>query len=169
MARTKKPENKIITYGCKKSAIAVAVCTSDASGAASIRVNGVPLKLVGPPILRTKILEPILLLGLSPFKKVKIRIRVRGGGQTSQIYAIRQAICKALIAYEQKYGDELTWLDMRQKVRFVLIQLGHSRHHALISLCLFSSASFLRSTHTSPSTPASGIRQDSPHCRSKNS
>ena len=37
---------------------------------------------------------------------VDIRVRVTGGGHTSQIYAIRQAIAKALIAYYQKYVDE---------------------------------------------------------------
>ncbi|RWW52300.1 hypothetical protein BHE74_00041286 [Ensete ventricosum] len=37
---------------------------------------------------------------------VDIHIRVRGGGKTSQIYAIRQSIAKALVAYHQKYVDE---------------------------------------------------------------
>jgi len=35
-----------------------------------------------------------------------MRIRVKGGGQVSQIYAIRQAIAKSLVAYYQKYVDE---------------------------------------------------------------
>ena len=34
--------------------------------------------------------------------KVDIRVRVKGGGTTSQIYAIRQAIAKAIVAYYQK-------------------------------------------------------------------
>ena len=33
-------------------------------------------------------------------------MRVTGGGHTSQIYAIRQAIAKAIVAYYQKYVDE---------------------------------------------------------------
>ncbi|RHZ03343.1 hypothetical protein DYB31_008762, partial [Aphanomyces astaci] len=37
---------------------------------------------------------------------VDIRIRVKGGGHTAQIYAIRQAIAKSLVAYHQKYVDE---------------------------------------------------------------
>jgi ribosomal protein S9 len=36
------------------------------------------------------------------FWQVDIRVRVRGGGSTSQIYAIRQAIAKAIVAYYQK-------------------------------------------------------------------
>jgi hypothetical protein len=36
-----------------------------------------------------------------------MRVRVKGGGQVAQIYAIRQAISKALVAYYQKC--ELPW------------------------------------------------------------
>lgn len=36
------------------------------------------------------------------YTQVDIRIRVKGGGHTAQIYAIRQAIAKALVAYYQK-------------------------------------------------------------------
>lgn len=36
------------------------------------------------------------------FAGVDIRVRVSGGGHVSQIYAIRQAISKALVAYYQK-------------------------------------------------------------------
>jgi small subunit ribosomal protein S16e len=46
--------------------------------------------------------EPILLLGKEKFAGVDIRIRVKGGGRISQIYAIRQALSKALVAYYQK-------------------------------------------------------------------
>lgn len=31
---------------------------------------------------------------------------MKGGGHTAQIYAIRQAIAKSLVAYYQKYVDE---------------------------------------------------------------
>jgi len=34
--------------------------------------------------------------------QVDIRVRVKGGGYTSQIYAVRQAIAKAIVAYYQK-------------------------------------------------------------------
>lgn len=36
------------------------------------------------------------------FSGVDIRVRVSGGGHVAQIYAIRQAISKALVAYYQK-------------------------------------------------------------------
>ena len=47
-----------------------------------------------------------MLLGQDRFNVVDIRVRVKGGGQSAQIYAIRQAIAKSLIAYYQKYIDE---------------------------------------------------------------
>ena len=67
-----------------------------------IRVNGVPIHLVQPEILRYKVYEPVLLVGNPRFSIVDIRVRVSGGGRTSQIYAIRQAISKGIVAYYQK-------------------------------------------------------------------
>ena len=67
-----------------------------------------PIELVQPEILRYKVFEPILLLGRQRFANVDMRIRVKGGGHVSQVYAIRQAIAKALVAFYQKYVDEQT-------------------------------------------------------------
>ena len=75
-------------------------------GKGLLKVNGIPLELVEPEILRFKIFEPVLLLGRARFADVDLRIRVKGGGHVSQIYAIRQAIAKSLVAYYQKYVDE---------------------------------------------------------------
>lgn len=63
---------------------------------------GVALLLTPKEILRLKTYEPVLLLGQEKFSQVDIRVRVKGGGFTAQIYAIRQAIAKALVAYYQK-------------------------------------------------------------------
>jgi len=98
-----KTKRSVQTYGRKKTAVAVAYVTD---GKGMIKVNGCPLKLVEPEILRYKVYEPILLLGRETFQKVDFRIRVKGGGYTSQIYAIRQAIAKGIIAWTQKYIDE---------------------------------------------------------------
>merc|ERR1711918_21675 len=91
------------TFGRKKTAVAVAYCKK---GRGLIKINGCPIELVEPEMLRYKVFEPILLLGRERFANVDIRLRVKGGGYTSQIYAIRQAIAKALVAYYQKYVDE---------------------------------------------------------------
>jgi small subunit ribosomal protein S16e len=49
---------------------------------------------------------PLLFKGKDKFASVDMRIRVSGGGSVSRIYAIRQAISKAIVAYHQKYVDE---------------------------------------------------------------
>lgn len=86
-------------FGRKRHAVAVAVCKE---GKGLIRLNGQPLHLVEPSILRIKVMEPCLILGRERFAGVDIRLRVRGGGHSSQIYAIRQALAKAIVAYFQK-------------------------------------------------------------------
>ena len=86
-------------FGRKKNATAVAYCKR---GAGLIKVNGCPIDLIEPEILRVKTFEPVLLLGQQRFANVDIRIRVKGGGRTAQIYAIRQAIAKSIVAYYQK-------------------------------------------------------------------
>jgi small subunit ribosomal protein S16e len=53
-----------------------------------IKINGSPIELVQPEVLRYKVLEPVLLLGQARFAGVDIRIRVKGGGHVSQIYGI---------------------------------------------------------------------------------
>uniref|UniRef100_A0A915J5U0 Small ribosomal subunit protein uS9 n=1 Tax=Romanomermis culicivorax TaxID=13658 RepID=A0A915J5U0_ROMCU len=87
----------------EKTATAVAYCKQ---GRGLIKVNGRPLELIQPQILRFKLLEPILLLGKERFRGVDIRVRVNGGGNVAQVYAIRQALAKAIVAYYQKYVDE---------------------------------------------------------------
>lgn len=87
------------------------------AGKGLIKVNGKPLALVQPEILRFKVYEPVLILGLDKFgmetlastywdhgtrthrqiADVDIRVRVTGGGHTSQIYAVRQAIAKSIV------------------------------------------------------------------------
>jgi|EP00242_Pyramimonas_sp_CCMP2087_P008316 small subunit ribosomal protein S16e len=93
------------SFGRKKTAVAVAYCKA---GRGLIKINGCPIELVEPEILRYKVYEPILLLGRQRFAGVDMRVRVKGGGHVSQIYAIRQAIAKSLVAYYQKYVDEQT-------------------------------------------------------------
>ncbi|XP_052801076.1 40S ribosomal protein S16 [Mya arenaria] len=90
-------------FGRKKTATAVAHCKR---GKGLVKINGRPIEQMEPEILRYKLQEPMLLLGKEKFAGVDIRVRVRGGGHVAQIYAIRQAISKSLVAYYQKYVDE---------------------------------------------------------------
>ena len=61
-----------------------------------------------------QVYEPLLIVGLDKFANVDIRVRVSGGGHTSQIYAIRQAIAKSIVAYYQKYVDEYEKNQLKQ-------------------------------------------------------
>jgi len=62
-------------------------------------------------------LEPILLLGSARFANVDIRVRVKGGGSVSKIYAIRQAIAKGIVAWYQKYVDEAS----KREIKDILV------------------------------------------------
>lgn len=101
------------TFGRKKTATAVAHCKA---GSGMIRVNGSPLDLLEPEVLKFKVYEPIILLK-DKFSAVDIRVRVKGGGSTAQIYAIRQAIAKAIVAYYQKFVDEAS----KKEIKDILV------------------------------------------------
>lgn len=85
-------------------------------GRGLIRINGSPIHLVQPEILRFKIYEPVLVAGEDSFSPLDIRVRVKGGGHTSQVYAIRQAIAKAVVAYYSKYIDAYSAMELKKKL-----------------------------------------------------
>ncbi|TLD31671.1 hypothetical protein PpBr36_03671 [Pyricularia pennisetigena] len=87
-------KQRVQCFGKKKTATAVAQCVK---GQGLIKVNGRPLNLV---------YEPLLVIGLDQVANMDIRVRVTGGGHTSQVYAVRQAIAKSIVAYYQKFVDE---------------------------------------------------------------
>ncbi|XP_077299397.1 ribosomal protein S16 [Arctopsyche grandis] len=113
--RKREPVHAVQVFGKKKTATAVAYCKR---GRGNLRVNGRPLEMVEPKLLQYKLQEPLLLLGKEKFSGVDIRVRVNGGGHVSQVYAIRQAISKALVAYYQKYVDEAS----KNAIRDIFIQ-----------------------------------------------
>eukprot|EP01054_Gregarina_sp_Poly1_P008300 Gregarina_sp_Poly_1__8299@NODE_484_length_8016_cov_113_227827_g391_i0_p5_GENE_NODE_484_length_8016_cov_113_227827_g391_i0NODE_484_length_8016_cov_113_227827_g391_i0_p5_ORF_typecomplete_len149_score20_59Ribosomal_S9/PF00380_19/6e36_NODE_484_length_8016_cov_113_227827_g391_i048525298 len=117
-AATKKVKT-VQTFGRKRNAVAVASCSE---GKGMIRVNGKPLELLEPAELRVKAFEPILLLGPEHIANINIRVRVRGGGHTSQVYAVRQAIAKGVVAYLQKNVDEAS----KKEARDVLVSYDRS-------------------------------------------
>ncbi|CCO26706.1 40S ribosomal protein S16 OS=Candida albicans GN=RPS16 PE=3 SV=1 [Rhizoctonia solani AG-1 IB] len=104
-------KQEVQTFGKKKTATAVAHARE---GRGLLRINGSPIELVQPEILRYKVYEPILVVGEDKFQTVDIRVRVKGGGHTSQVYAIRQAIAKAVVAYYAKYHDAASALELKK-------------------------------------------------------
>ncbi|WP_395239355.1 30S ribosomal protein S9, partial [Salmonella sp. s54412] len=115
----RKMSKSVQVFGRKKTATAVAYCKE---GTGMVRVNGQPLHLVQPETLKFKLEEPILLLGKERFEGVDIRVRVKGGGHVSQVYAIRQAIAKSLVAYYQKFVDEAS----KKEIKDILTQYDRS-------------------------------------------
>jgi len=79
-----------------------------------IKVNGQPIELIQPEALRLKVFEPVLIVGQDKFSSIDVRIRVKGGGITAQIYAIRAAIAKSIVAYHAKYVDEQSKNELRK-------------------------------------------------------
>nr|GEX79690.1 valine N-monooxygenase 1-like [Tanacetum cinerariifolium] len=75
----------------KKTAVAVTNCKA---GRGLIKINGTPIELIQPEILRYKVFEPILLLGRAKFACVDMTVRVKGGGHTSQVYAILDEVLR---------------------------------------------------------------------------
>merc|ERR1712096_195877 len=106
-------------FGRKKTATAVAFCKR---GQGLIKVNGRPLDLVQPETLRMKVQEPLLIIGKERVSAIDIRISVRGGGQIAQIYAVRQALSKAIVAYYQKFVDEAS----KKEIKDILVQYDRS-------------------------------------------
>ncbi|XP_026330943.1 40S ribosomal protein S16 [Hyposmocoma kahamanoa] len=115
----REPIQAVQVFGRKKTATAVAYCKR---GHGVLSVNGRPLDLVEPRLLQYKLQEPILLLGKEKFSGVDIRVTVKGGGHVAQVYAIRQAISKALIAFYQKYVDEAS----KKEIKDILVQYDRS-------------------------------------------
>ena len=106
-AATKAPKvvRRVQTFGKRKNSTAVATVTKTAQS--NIKINGVPINMLQPQSLRTKVMEAVTIVGSKLFSRLKIDITVRGGGQVSQAYASRQAIAKGLVAYLQKYSNEV--------------------------------------------------------------
>ena len=111
--KTAPVHQPVQVFGRKKTATAVAFAKK---GKGLIKVNGRPLEYLQPEILRIKLQEPLLVVGKDKFSELDIRIRVRGGGHVAQIYAIRQALAKALVAYFQKNIDEQSKKELKEQL-----------------------------------------------------
>ncbi|MCA9487154.1 MAG: 30S ribosomal protein S9 [Nanoarchaeota archaeon] len=79
--------------GYRKTSVARATVKK---GKGLVLVNNQPYKEYQPNVdLQLKLLEPLLISGMEA--KVDVTLNVFGGGQNSQVDAMRQAIAKALV------------------------------------------------------------------------
>ncbi|WVN85329.1 40S ribosomal protein S16 [Cryptococcus depauperatus CBS 7841] len=107
----KKKMSSVQTFGKKKTATAVAHVTP---GRGLIRLNGSPIHLVEPVVLRYKVYEPVLVVGPERLANLDIRLRVKGGGHVSQLYALRQAIAKGIVAFYAKNEDAASAIELKK-------------------------------------------------------
>jgi len=94
----KKQDKYISSTGKRKSAIARARLFPEGKG--EITINEKPLKdFCQQKIQHDSIMAPLEICGMA--KKVDITIKVIGGGIIAQADAIRHAISRALLAYDE--------------------------------------------------------------------
>lgn len=85
--------NTVQKTGRRKTAVARATLTK---GKGLIRINNEDMKsYINNELLELKITEPLILAESTG--KYDIKVNVFGGGQSSQVDAIRQAIARALV------------------------------------------------------------------------
>ncbi|BEH03846.1 hypothetical protein NDNC_0120 [Candidatus Nasuia deltocephalinicola] len=97
----------IITVGKKKTSIAKIFLKKNLKKKIEIFINNkIKIKNYFNKKLNYKlILEPLKLLNI---KNLNINIKLRGGGKSSQIIAIRSGISKAILLYDSKYKKQLS-------------------------------------------------------------
>ncbi|MGB9827495.1 MAG: 30S ribosomal protein S9 [Thermosphaera sp.] len=85
----------VVASGKRKTSIAKAVVKP---GIGRVWINGIPLEIFPVELARVKMMEPLMLVG-DLWRKVDIKVEVRGGGVMSQAEAARTAIARGLLEY----------------------------------------------------------------------
>lgn len=96
-----KKKQTILTSGKRKSATASASLTS---GSGVVRVNKQPIDVFASEMYALRIKEPLILAG-DVSKKVDISVSTKGGGFASQADAVRLAIARALVEFQESLED----------------------------------------------------------------
>ena len=94
MAKAKKIVN---VSGKRKTAIARAALKE---GKGRVRVNGQPIDILEPELAREKAMEPLIIAhAMNRLATVDINLTVQGGGVMGRVDAIRTAIARGLVHY----------------------------------------------------------------------
>ena len=95
-ASSKEPK-VVNTSGKRKTAIARATVKA---GKGRVRVNSEPIEILQPEMARNKAMEPLVIAGaMNRLAGVDINVNTTGGGQMGQVDAIRTAIARGLVHY----------------------------------------------------------------------
>lgn len=105
----------ITTRGFKKTSMATCVCKN--TGVSAIRINKVPLGIHTDKLLVGKIEEILCLVGEEAFEGLEFDIAyARASSHVGNIYAARQALCKALLAYYSTFDDEYKKQEIKKAI-----------------------------------------------------
>lgn len=101
----KKKIKSVQTSGKRKTAIARA---NVKKGKGRVRVNGSPIGIMEPEMARLKAMEPLQIAdAMKKLAKVDISVDVQGGGIMGQVDAIRTAIARGLVHWNDgKDGED---------------------------------------------------------------
>ncbi|MFX0173169.1 MAG: 30S ribosomal protein S9 [Candidatus Hodarchaeota archaeon] len=86
----------ILRSGKRRTAIARAIIKG---GTGKILINGKPLEIIEPEIVRMKLQEPFYFIDKKTKNSIDIKVKVKGGGYMGQADAARTAIARALLAW----------------------------------------------------------------------
>ena len=104
MAARSKKKISVESSGKRKTAIARA---SVKKGKGRVRVNGSPIEIMQPDMARMKALEPLAIAdAMGRLAKADINISVEGGGTMGQVDAIRTAIARGLVFWNDGAAGE---------------------------------------------------------------
>ena len=91
-AKEEQPKNYVFETGKRRKAVAR---VSIRPGKGIVKINTIPLELMGNQFVRLKIMEPLILAG-DAWKQYDISVNAKGGGIMGQADAARLAIAKGL-------------------------------------------------------------------------
>ena len=95
MAARSKKKMSVESSGKRKTAIARA---SVKKGKGRVRINGSPIEIMQPEMARMKAMEPLAIAdAMNRLAKADINVSVEGGGTMGQVDAIRTAIARGLV------------------------------------------------------------------------
>ncbi|MHC1624546.1 MAG: 30S ribosomal protein S9 [Methermicoccaceae archaeon] len=83
------------TSGKRKTAVARATVRE---GKGRVRINGVPIEIIEPQLVRLKLLEPLMLVP-DLREGLDIDVKVKGGGIMGQAEAARTAIARGIVEW----------------------------------------------------------------------
>ncbi|OAG29505.1 small subunit ribosomal protein S16e [Nematocida displodere] len=113
----------ITAKGGKKTAVANSTCTN--TGKFEVLVNKRPLQLLHPKMILAKVTELFSIIDPKFYERLSFNVEVRGGGDVTRLYAVRQALAKSLIAYYGKFVDEQVRSDLKNIIskydRYMLV------------------------------------------------